>query len=324
MHVDVALERLRAEPAEQAHHREVELAVTAVGRRVDQPARTVAIDDPVARPQIPVQSRRRRPVVEPLERPGQPLQAVDRVRRERRSLAGDPRERHETTVRDELRPGRARLVRQGQTPGGPSIDPTEARRPRIVEQRQLPPEGHLVDCPAPRGVDPFEHEERRLAASLDRHRTPRRHGAPRTAPLDRSHSSPQASVPKKPAGGDACVLANSTSPDANSTRNAAAVSPPCTTDIPHDGCRPSRSPPLRQACVGYFEHPRPASNTPRHEIPDSDQGRASGGGSYPPTTSPRQRANANAVRSWRYGATTWMPTGSPVAVRPTGAAVTGR
>jgi len=51
-------ERLRSEPAKEAHHGQVELAVTTEARRVDQPRRSVDIDEPVARPQVTVQARR--------------------------------------------------------------------------------------------------------------------------------------------------------------------------------------------------------------------------------------------------------------------------
>jgi len=55
-----------------------------------------------------------------------------------------------------------------------------------------------------------------------------------------------------------------------------------------------------------------------------ESGDAIGGASYPPMTSLMQRANASAVRSCKNGATTWMPTGRPPGVRPTGGTVTGR
>jgi hypothetical protein len=56
-HLGVRVERVRSESAEEAHHRQVELAVTAEARRVDQPGRSVDIDKPVARPQVTMQAR---------------------------------------------------------------------------------------------------------------------------------------------------------------------------------------------------------------------------------------------------------------------------
>ena len=51
-------EAVVAEAAEQPHHGEVELAVAAVGGRVDQPAAPVGVDDAVAGPEITVQPSR--------------------------------------------------------------------------------------------------------------------------------------------------------------------------------------------------------------------------------------------------------------------------
>ena len=73
-----------------------------------------------------------------------------------------------------------------------------------MQERQLAAERLLVSGEAPCGVDPLEHEERRLAALVP-DSIPSDIGdtwGTRTVPLDRSHSSPQASVPKKPAGGE--------------------------------------------------------------------------------------------------------------------------
>ncbi len=53
-------------------------------------------------------------------------------------------------------------------------------------------------------------------------------------------------------------------------------------------------------------------------------GQVSGGASKPLRWRSMWRATPIAVRSSRYGATTWMPTGSPVRVRPTGAKAAGR
>jgi hypothetical protein len=49
----VPVEALATEPAEQPHHRQVVLAVTAVAG-VDQPRPTYAVDHPVSGPQVAV------------------------------------------------------------------------------------------------------------------------------------------------------------------------------------------------------------------------------------------------------------------------------
>src|SRR5207253_5356518 len=52
-------ETFTREPTEEPHHCEVELAVASVGCRIDQPAAPFDIDQPVARPEVTVQPRRR-------------------------------------------------------------------------------------------------------------------------------------------------------------------------------------------------------------------------------------------------------------------------
>src|SRR6185437_7259917 len=53
----VRLETGRAEAAEQPHHREVELTVSTMRGRVDQPAAPAGVDKPVAGPEVAVQPR---------------------------------------------------------------------------------------------------------------------------------------------------------------------------------------------------------------------------------------------------------------------------
>ena len=55
----VRSERIAAVAAEKPHHRQVELAMPAVRSGVDEPASPVAVDETVARPQVPVQPGRR-------------------------------------------------------------------------------------------------------------------------------------------------------------------------------------------------------------------------------------------------------------------------
>ena len=51
----VGVEDSRTKSAEERHHRQVELPVTAEASRVDQPAVAVAVNETVAGPQITVQ-----------------------------------------------------------------------------------------------------------------------------------------------------------------------------------------------------------------------------------------------------------------------------
>ena len=75
-------EAVGTEAAEQPHHRQVELAVPAVGGRVDQPAAPVDVDDPVAGPQVAVEPggrlRRAADLAQPIG--VEPLERVDRAR----------------------------------------------------------------------------------------------------------------------------------------------------------------------------------------------------------------------------------------------------
>ena len=93
VHLLVGGEAVGAEAAEEPHHRQVELAVAAVGGGVDQPAAAVDVDEPVAGPQVAVQPGRRlggaadlaqAVGVEPLE----PGDGARRAARGRRGRAG--------------------------------------------------------------------------------------------------------------------------------------------------------------------------------------------------------------------------------------------
>ena len=64
------------EAAEEPHHREVELAMAAVGRGVDQPAAAAEIYQPVAGPQVAVQPRRGFTGVERVEPAREPFEVA--------------------------------------------------------------------------------------------------------------------------------------------------------------------------------------------------------------------------------------------------------
>src|SRR6202042_2883312 len=58
-HLLVGGEASRAEAAEQSHHREIELAVPAGRGGIDEPTVTARVDEPVAGPEVAVQTSRR-------------------------------------------------------------------------------------------------------------------------------------------------------------------------------------------------------------------------------------------------------------------------
>ena len=113
----VAVEALGAESSEQLHHGEVVLAVTAVERRVDQPRPACPVDHPVACPQVAVEARRRfvgdAELVEPTDRV---LECIEGVVGQRAAVERDVEQRVEPSFAEEVRPVRARAVRQGQEP----------------------------------------------------------------------------------------------------------------------------------------------------------------------------------------------------------------
>src|SRR4029079_17444808 len=78
-HLLVGVEAAGPEAAEDAQHREIDLAVPAVGRRIDQPVPTVAAHEAVAGPEVAVQPRRWLVgATEPVESFRDPCQSVDR------------------------------------------------------------------------------------------------------------------------------------------------------------------------------------------------------------------------------------------------------
>ena len=168
-------------------------------------------------------------VVESVERGCQGLESTDDVRRQRSSVASDSGQRQEAALPDELAPT-FRTGRWGdrgcRSCAGPR-DRTTAHRRRGAQRVAVRTRTRRWARGDPARSTPARGTPVRSPLPSDTAST----SGTRTAPLSRNHASPVASVVKKPGGGAACVLANSTRPDSSSTRNAAAVSPPCTTDI---------------------------------------------------------------------------------------------
>ena len=210
-----------SEATEQAHHREVELAMATVGGGIDEPAVAALVDEPVARPEVAVQTgpaaRRRHRA------------AASRVGSASRSRAADARRR---TAR--RRPGRAgrgaaaaafRRTRPRSAMGSlgrptaarrAPVLPSEARRCGLVQAGQRATELGLG-----RPCRPRPPRSTRGRGRVGRRRRRPRRRAPRargTASAAASQRSPLASVVKNPAGGLGWVLAKTRRPSSRSKR----------------------------------------------------------------------------------------------------------
>lgn len=163
MHARICLEGVVPEAAEETHHRQVELAVTSVCSRVDEPTHAVAVQQAVARPEVTMQSRRRlicarnlREVVRNI------VQCSNLIRPEYARGLGHPRERPKASLPVEFRPGRGRVVGQRSASGRSPILAAETGGARPVQCRELLAEGGLGASTEPglwRLVDPSQNQE---------------------------------------------------------------------------------------------------------------------------------------------------------------------
>ena len=149
-----------AEPAEEAHHREVELAVATVRGGIDQPVATVGVDQPVAGPQVAVQACGRfRGTADSFQAPGQSLHRRDRRVRQRARITRQPGEREQPVSGVELGPRRARFVGQPAAAGAAPVFAAEAGRARAVQRRKCGAEWRFGRAARPAAfVDPLQHE----------------------------------------------------------------------------------------------------------------------------------------------------------------------
>ena len=113
----VRAEDRRAEAAEELHHREVDLPVPEVDRRIDEARRAVLVRDGVASPEIAVEERRRiirlREHVDARE---EGFEAIAHARWKQASIGRPTNERREASIAIEARPigeGTVRLRENG-------------------------------------------------------------------------------------------------------------------------------------------------------------------------------------------------------------------
>ena len=155
-------EAVVAEAAEQPHHGEVELAMAAVGGRVDQPATPLGVDEAVASPEITVQPRRWLDGTTDVGQPtGERPQPIDRRWRQRARVGRQSGERQQATRAVELGPRRGGIIRQRPAPRRAAVLSTEARRAGSVQGGESPTEVLLGHTTGAAALDPRQHEQRR-------------------------------------------------------------------------------------------------------------------------------------------------------------------
>ncbi len=216
----VGVEGGRTETAEEPHHRQIELAMTAVRGGIHQPVPPVGGPEAVPRPQVAVQPRRRLVGASELaETRRDPTHAVDGGGRQRVRVACEARERHQP-----LRSRRTRTTSRSArsaVPGSRSSDGRPARsrapRPRAVGPGRRRSAARRPRRRAIRAAISIHSRTRWLGASSETASTSGTAIGPSAVSPSRSHRSPAASVLKKWAGALGCVLANTVRPSARST-----------------------------------------------------------------------------------------------------------
>ena len=205
-------EAVVAEAAEQPHHGEVELAMAAVGGRVDQPATPLGVDEAVASPEITVQPRRSLDGTTDVAQPtGERPQPIDRRWRQRGRVGRQSGERQQATRAVKLGPRRGGIIRQRPAPRRAAVLPTEARcaaRCRAASRR--PRSCSVTPRAVPRSIHDSTSSDGTSSETASTDGTS-------TAPASRIHASPAASVEKNPDGGARCVLTNTRRPSTSST-----------------------------------------------------------------------------------------------------------
>ena len=202
-------EEVPAGRAEQPQHRQVDLAVPAVGRRVDQPRAAVASPQHVAAPQVAVQARGR------LGRAGELgdalADALDRPVAEA-GEAGVREQRQQPPLGVERGPVRRRVVRQARA--GPS-----RRRPRRVAAappNSSAPAAWISARPAPNAAPSPRPPSSTQSSTSTSSRTPSTSGT-RSPPGSASQRRPAASAAYSPGATSARVLTNANDSSANWT-----------------------------------------------------------------------------------------------------------
>jgi hypothetical protein len=130
-----------------------------VRRRVDQPAATDLVDQPVAGPQVAVQpGRGLGRSADLVEAARDPFQVGDGTSGQRVLVGRQAGERQQPLGPVELGPRRARLVREAATAGGATVLPTERRRTRGMERGQGATQVGLGAGSTPTRLDPREDQ----------------------------------------------------------------------------------------------------------------------------------------------------------------------
>jgi len=156
----VGVEDPRPEPAEEAHHRQIDLPVTAVNGRVDEAGATAIVAKQVAPPEVPVQARRRlgraAQLVEP---PEQPLEALPHPGRRTPLVGGPAQLRLQPARAIEVRPALGRRIRLRKPADEVVVIETESLS-AMAMQRGQPTSQLLVEVARRRaGRHQFQNQE---------------------------------------------------------------------------------------------------------------------------------------------------------------------
>src|SRR5262249_32296142 len=150
----VSAEHALGEPAEQAHHREIDLAVATVRGRIDEARRAVVADVQIAAPQVAVQARGRlrgtRDVGKARE---ETVEAAAMRGRETPGVVREAELRLEAFGAKKLRPRRVHAVRLREATDEVVVVEPEGRGRRAVQGRERPAEDLVEITPLRPGFD---------------------------------------------------------------------------------------------------------------------------------------------------------------------------
>ena len=138
-HLVVCCKGLDPKPAKQPHHREIKFTMAAKRSRIDDPADSPVANQPIARPEIAMETCRWFIGTAQVSAPGgNRFELTDRLFRKGIRLRRKSSEWAKSLGCVELRPGRARFVGKTTRASTPSILPAETGRSAAVERGQRP------------------------------------------------------------------------------------------------------------------------------------------------------------------------------------------